>query len=80
LVYESDGIEIWKTPKKNSKDGWIGIFNRSNEFKTISLNTDNFGADFISSSELYDVWNNKKLSNLDFEINANGVVFLKYSN
>ena len=80
LVYESEGIEIWNTPKKNSKGGWIGVFNRNKELKSISLKPDNLGADFISSTKLLDVWNNKEVSALDFEINANGVAFLKYSN
>jgi hypothetical protein len=43
LVYEAEGIEIWNTPAKNSNDGWIGIFNRSDFPKTTSLEQQNLG-------------------------------------
>ncbi len=80
LVYEAAGIEIWKTPKKNSKEGWIGIFNRTEEIKSISLKPENLGLDAAASYKLQDVWNNSEVQTLDFKINPNGVVFLKYSN
>lgn len=79
LVYEAAGIEIWKTPKKNSKEGWIGIFNRTEEIKSISLKPENLGLDAIASYKLQDVWNTSEVSTFDFKINPNGVVFLKYS-
>jgi len=80
LVYEANGIEIWKTPKQNSKGGWIGIFNRNNELKSVSFKDENFGSEFTPSSKLFDIWNNKEVTGLEFEINPNGVIFLKYSN
>jgi len=79
LVYEEGGIEIWKTPKNNSKDGWIGIFNRTEEIKSISLKQGNLGLDTAESYLLHDVWNKGEVSTLDFEINPNGVIFLKYT-
>jgi len=78
LVFEKEGIEIWKTPNQNGKGGWIGIFNRNKVDKSISLKHADFGSDFVQSAQLFDVWKNNKVSSLDFKINANGVVFLKY--
>jgi alpha-galactosidase len=78
LVYEKEGIEIWKTPKKNSNDGWIGIFNRNPDLKSISLKHEDFGSNFANSNKLFDVWNKKEISTLNFMINPNGVIFLKY--
>jgi len=78
LVFDKEGIEIWKTPKKDGKGGWMGIFNRNKEVRSVSLNHEKFGADFSKSAKLFDVWNNKKVKKLDFTIHPNGVVFLKY--
>ncbi len=80
LVFEENGIEIWKTGEKNSKKGWIGIFNRTVEIKSVSLNPENLGLDPAVTYNLQDVWNNRDVSTFGFEINPNGVVFLKYSN
>ncbi len=80
LVSELDGIEIWNTPKKNSKDGWIGIFNRTNKPKEISVNAENLRLNSEQTNNLHDVWNNEKVSTLDFSIGPNGVIFLKYLN
>lgn len=79
LVYEAGGIEIWNTPKKNSKDGWVGIFNRTEDVKSISLNHEDLGLESNESSKLFDVWMEREVSSLEFSINPNGVVFIKYS-
>ena len=79
LVFEDGEIEIWKTPEKNSKDGWIGIFNRTDIIKSVSLKQENLGLDAAVSYKLQNVWNNSKVSSPGFKINPNGVVFLKYS-
>ena len=78
LKYENDGIEIWNTPKEESNDGWIGIFNRTNSEKNISLNKTNLGLQSDASYRLHDVWNEKQVSSLNFKINPNGAVFLVY--
>ena len=78
LTYDKDGIEIWKTPKKVGKGGWIGIFNRNNKQKSLVLNPADFGADFDKSTKLFDVWNSKKIKYLNFKVNANGVIFIKF--
>lgn len=78
LTSDKEGIEIWKTSKKDGKGGWIGIFNRNKEVKSVSLNPTDFGSDFDKSANLFDVWNNVKVSDLNFDVKPNGVVFLKY--
>ena len=79
LVYEAEGIEIWNTPKKASKDGWIGIFNRTYELNEASLKFNDLGLDAGGDYDLQDIWKDRNVSELDFSINPNGVVFLKYS-
>jgi hypothetical protein len=79
LVYEADGIEIWSTPKKNTNDGWIGIFNRTEMSKSVSLTPENLGLDEAFNFKLQNIWNPGVLLKLDFRVNPDGVVFLKYS-
>lgn len=78
LVFESDGIEIWNTPKKGSNDGWIGIFNRTLEIKKVSPRTEDLGLNTAQTYELENIWEESKVSELDFTINPNGVVYIKY--
>lgn len=66
--------------KKNSKDCWIGIFNRTEENKLVTLKPENLGLDMAAKYKLQDVWKISEVSTFDFKINPNGVVFLKYSN
>jgi len=80
LVFDEAGIEIWKAPKKDGKGGWIGIFNRTEELKSDSLNPEYLGLDAAKPYKLQDVWNATETSTFDFKINPNGVIFLKYSN
>jgi len=79
LIYDKDGIEVWKTQNQKSEGGWIGIFNRTEETKTISLEHAQLGLETEEDYQLQDVWNNSKISQFDFTINPNGVVFLKKS-
>ena len=80
LVYEADGIEVWNTPKKNSEGGWIGIFNRTPELNEISLTAENMRLNSGINYNLQDLWNDRNVSALNFSVNPNGVVFLKYAN
>ncbi len=79
LKYDADGIEIWNTPKKDSNHGWLGIFNRTEGIKSISLENVDLGFDNNIQYVLRDVWNEKTVATLDFDINPNGVVFLVYT-
>jgi hypothetical protein len=79
LVFEEGGIEIWQTTKKNSKDGWIGVFNRDRVQKSTSIEQTKLGLKVGGQYSLFDVWNREVVSTLDFSIGPNGVIFLKYS-
>lgn len=78
LAYDEGGIEIWDTPKKNSEDGWIGIFNRTSEVIETSLKVENLGLDAEQNYGFENVWERGEVSGLNFSIDPNGVVFLKY--
>lgn len=79
LIYDKDTIEIWKTPKKNSQDGWIGVFNRSKSSQSISLSKSDLGLEVEQEYIIYNIWDDKEVDNLFFSINPNGAVFLKYT-
>lgn len=80
LIYEQPGLEIWKTPSKNQNQGWLGVFNRTDETNTISLTKENLGFTNVDEVTLYEIWTNSQISNVDFSINPNGVLFFKYTN
>jgi alpha-galactosidase len=82
LVSENDGIEVWKTPEKGGENkGWVGVFNRTNRLKTITLSPAFLG---LAETTLYDVWKGRKkhklssASVIEIDVNADGVVFLRY--
>jgi len=79
LIYDADKIEVWNTPKKNSTEGWIGVFNRDkNKETTFILDPKLLGLG-NSNVQLKDIWNNKMHKMNDkIVIPTNGVVFLKY--
>ena len=79
LIYEKDGIEIWKTQKTNSNDGWIGVFNRSKESKKVSLKKSDLELEETKNYKIQNIWEGKEVDNLYFTINPNGVTFLKYT-
>lgn len=78
LIYEKDGIEIWKTPKSSGEGGWIGIFNRTRNKQTLSLSMSDLKLDLENDHLIFNVWENKEVGSLYFNVNPNGVVFLKY--
>ncbi len=76
LIYEKDGIEVWKTPRKNASGGWIGVFNRNDSPEQISLTSETLV--LTKNEALKDIWNQKKLDlNENHAIAGNGVLFLK---
>ena len=79
LIYKKEGIEIWKTRKKDSDSGWIGIFNRTEFNQSIALSKDDLKLNNTDEFVVYNIWANKVVDNFYFKINPNGVVFLKYS-
>ena len=79
LVYEANGIEIWNTPQKNSENGWLGIFNRTSEKKSIVVLLNQLGLSTNANYMLKDVWKNDEiLPGKSIDINPNGVCFIKY--
>lgn len=79
LKYEDQGIEVWNTPEKKSNKGWIGIFNRTELTKSISLDLAELGLIPETSYQLLDVWNNTAVKSQDFTIQPYGVAFLTFS-
>jgi hypothetical protein len=94
LVNEENGIELWCAPMANkansgflkyvSKEGWVAVFNRSAEKKTITLEGQFLRFLPTGTYNFKDVWGNQSVSDyksggkLNFTIEGNGVVFLKY--
>lgn len=96
LIHEQNKIELWNAPIVNKertgfqeyvyKAGWIAIFNRSNENQTINIQGQFLRFLPAGNYNFKDVWGNQSVSNykkgdkLNFIIEANGVVFLNYTN
>ena len=79
----ADGIEVWKTPQKDdAAKGWIGVFNRTNRLKTVSLTPAFLGVNVDAA--LYDIWRGRKKHSLstssavEIDIPADGVLFLRH--
>lgn len=79
LVYEKDGIEIWNTPKKDGNGGWVGIFNRTEYTRSLSLSSADLKLNGPKKYLFNDIWGNREIEAFDFIINSTGVVFLRYS-
>jgi alpha-galactosidase len=95
LIYEKNGIEFWSTPIKNidrggfqeygSKEGWIAIFNRTSAKQTVEMDWRYFKFLPSGNYNFHDVWGNQSVENykkgdkLNFIIEGNGVVFLKFN-
>jgi hypothetical protein len=95
LYYEEGAIEAWHAPAFNAdeygfvsfekgKEGWVAIFNRSEEKQSVEL-SGNLAKVFNSGKyKLHNVWKNEshdswaKNKPILFEIEPNGAVFLKY--
>lgn len=81
LIYEKEGIEVWKVEGTQPGKGWIGLFNRTDSAKdNIMFNILNWG--FHVNTKIHDIWNNKqiKISNneIDVDVPKQGVVFIRY--
>lgn len=80
LKYDQDKIEIWNTPKKNSNDGWVGIFNHdAKKSQQYILSASELG---LANEKYYlkDIWGDSELSfNQEILVPANGAIFIKYT-
>jgi len=82
LAYRQKTMDIWRTPNRRKPNaGWLGIFNRSQGPATFIVNKQQMGLDTKRSYKFYDIWKRRTIRDVDefkFEIEADGVVFLKY--
>ncbi len=83
LVSAHDGIEVWITPEKRRDDrGWIGVFNRTDQLKRVSLTKSFLG--LAKDSTLYNIWRGRKQHELtsssviEIDTNPDGVLFLRF--
>lgn len=80
LKYDQDKIEIWNTPKRNSNDGWVGIFNHdAKKSQQYILSASELG---LANEKYYlkDIWGDSELSfNQEILVPANGAIFIKYT-
>ena len=78
LIYEDNGVEVWKTEKRGSTQGaWIATFNRSEVVKSFILNAAKLGLEEGPSISLRNIWEEGKLGlNELVEIPAKGVIFI----
>lgn len=81
LIFEKDGVEIWKVKHIESNKGWIGIFNRTDLGKEY-VKFDISVLTLTENARLYDIWNNKQvvIENKEIEITipGRGVIFIRY--
>ncbi len=82
LIEKTDTTCTWKTPHRSISDaGWFGIFNRDPDgTRTVKLDCDTLGIEQTCS--LYDVWNERELSNLtepiEITLSPDDVLFVCY--
>lgn len=78
LIYENDGIEVWKTNKRDSQNGWIGIFNRTGVKKDIEISKEQLSLGNLKGISLFDVWRDTFIQEVKTTITPHGVIFLEY--
>jgi len=95
LIHEQDSMEIWSAPVNNKErggfqefvynEGWLAIFNRATVNQTINFDWQHLRFLPAGTYNFKDVWGKQSVNNytrnekLSFNIEAGGVVFLKYS-
>lgn len=82
-VYSDDQLDIRITEmNKNSKAGWIGIFNRSKNKMNRKIYLTEIDPTMNLKTDFFDIWNNKKMNlsdtNIKIDLDADDVMFLKY--
>lgn len=78
LIYEKEGIEIWKTPEKGTENGWFGVFNRTKIPKSIDFSREILELDEENDYNFQNIWHNNILNDTIIEVNPNGVMFVRY--
>jgi len=80
LKYEQNDIELWATPKKNSSDVWVGIFNRTDALIDVDAMEllDKAGVK-TNGKTVKSIWTDNSLRSGVIQIGSNGVIFIKVS-
>jgi alpha-galactosidase len=85
LAYEGDEVEIWKSPERESEtSGWVGVFNRSDRLKTVTLSKALLGLSGGEAVSIFNIWQGRKQyklkgkTNMEIDVNPGGVLFLRY--
>jgi hypothetical protein len=79
LIQERNGFEIWKTGKKNvAGEGWIGVFNRSDNPNVASISLQTLGLDPTKQYNTFDVWGGKPFTCGKFDLPPHGCLFIHY--
>jgi hypothetical protein len=84
LVYDRDDIESWRTPdRQHAGQGWLGIFNRTEQPQTVALTLAELGL-AASRWSLRDIWRDRDLGSFQAQdtlravIVPDGVLFCHY--
>lgn len=78
----TDSIDVWKSSSLYNKTSWVGVFNRSNSEKAISLTDEDLALEKSKALKYFDIWgdtllNKAFMGNLSLE--ADGVLFVRVS-
>ena len=79
LIHEDSDLEIWRVfEKEHNNQGWIGIFNRSENNADVFLKKEHLG--FLRVNyKLFDIWNERKIDfGTTINLEPNGVLFIKF--
>jgi hypothetical protein len=83
LVSAHDGLEVWQACEKaRSNKGWVGVFNRTDRMKRVTLTKSLLG--LTADATLYDIWKGRKkhaltaAATIEIDLNPDGVLFLRY--
>ena len=84
LIYDAGRIEIWRAPERGAgTGGWLGIFNRAPEQRTIALTGADLGLP-PGCRRLHDIWRDRDLGaptpheSRRLDIGPDGVAFCRY--
>jgi hypothetical protein len=74
-------IDVWITPhRKETNQGWIGIFNRNEYLDLVPLDKRQLGLESDVSYAMYDIWGKRVIEDADafiFQIPGNDVLFIR---
>lgn len=82
-VCEQDNVEVWVAPhKQHPGQGWLGVFNRNQVPKTVTLSREDLSLDASAGYRCLDVWKDRGFAlgkeGHSFEIAADGVALVRF--